>query len=1625
MEQTQCSMCGRLRDPAQRCPSCGNTAEDLAAELDRLNRAIADMSAEDLTLASARSGLSKKMQAALHQRRLIQHAEQERLKAANTPKQRRLRRNDPPPTGSIPAQGTGPDRPRVAPLLNQPAPETSARSAQNLLLALGGLLLGVAAIVFAVVAISSFSPAARVTILTLVTLLLLGGAPFLIKARLTSTAETLATVGLVLVPVTGYVVGMLPGVTASMTIVSGFVFAVTSAVAYGYHRLTLLTSARYAVVIAVQPVVPLLAFDLIRGPAGWALVFALMAGANAVIARAVEHSHSMPLRVGGSRNIGDFVHRPVVLEGAWSSYWLRELTWVLHGLTVIIALAFGTFAMMSADEPWAAARAGATVLLAAGIGFAGASVLALKPLPEVTAGILTIAVIAVVGRVTALALPGRELLAVAVAAVVTGLGVRLLPRAARRGPQIAASVALAIIGFFVLSGVLRAAMAPIRAAFPAWRADLSTFGVRMSDAAGPDGWSLVTTIALVTIAAALALPPSFRREAVVAGATLTGLAAPASLGLSWIATQWLLTAWAIAIAAAGIGVVGSAVPSQRLRLPSFSRIRNQDGSTIGLSDRLFGPVVETPVAPGLGAGTRRAARAHVAGVTIVGLAAILASVARPWSTASVLVAISVAGVLLAVAQRLLRTAAPTAVIGDACAGAVALAFPSAVAASVVTLAPDAPTSTVLACACLAASGTLGYVAMRLVAQRHIGTPLAVGAGLGALAITLATFGVPNATVLDTLVATVLLVGAVLLGLSSSIDAGRQRADRLLDGADYAAAAVTAGGVAALARAASLIAPGIWVLSTAIMVLIVSASVQLMPEEWRRGPIAGVTIAGAVVLVIAGYPALTGGLQAIAVPGGLWEGDLGSVAAASSLGWQGPAALVVLACAAALGLPKPLGYDAAGLAVGLATVGTPAALGGPWWSPIVIGLAISTGYAIASVIAPEPRAGYARLTVAVALALYALGSSLVRDWTTAAALGVVALVCVVVAALVAGYARIRLGDTSIDEEGPEGPHLSLIGGTATVGALLAAPGAVAALAATMDRDPRTILAACLATTAVGVAILGAVRKAVPAYLGWATVGVSAGGTIVALAELTLPHPTGVYAAAAALMCVLIELIRTGTPMVKPIRPTTLEQPAFRPDEAVRWRIAGWSPELPQWRRWPSYPAAGAFVAAALPALIAVIAIAPTIREAIATPYRSLDAIWEGPPAGIGSAVNATAVLTALLLTIAAGIAAIGFGGGVTRSVTRVTAMAGLTLLILPTALNLSWSARVLAGLTVFTVCVLSVALTEPPTDSDTDRPLRTGRLGVLLMGLIAGGAGLAGALATPGMTIFTFGGAVAVGAAAALGGRSQTARILGWLGASVAAELFVVAISIDAGLAPQWTAFGVLAIGALLMTGATTLPRLARVEAEYEAATVEWAGHIAAIIALVVVVRAPHYMAPLLAAWGSVIGIALMRAGLRPNRRIVLLGAIGLTQIIAWWLIGMSAENVSPEAYTVPFAAVALIVGAIELRRRQELLDSWTAFGPGLVTAFGPTVVIVLVTEAAPIREVGLIVAAVLTLIYGSVRRQQAPLAIGSVVTAIAALHALSLVSPWLILVPLGITLVILGASSERRRQLSEGYRTLQ
>jgi len=319
-------------------------------------------------------------------------------------------------------------------------------------------------------------------------------------------------------------------------------------------------------------------------------------------------------------------------------------------------------------------------------------------------------------------------------------------------------------------------------------------------------------------------------------------------------------------------------------------------------------------------------------------------------------------------------------------------------------------------------------------------------------------------------------------------------------------------------------------------------------------------------------------------------------------------------------------------------------------------------------------------------------------------------------------------------------------------------------------------------------------------------------------------------------------------------------------------------------------------------------------------------------------------------------------------------------------------------------------------------LRAVRRVVFAVGLAAGNAGLAGSLAQQNLTLFTLGSAVGVGLVAALAGRSQLARILGWLFVAAMAQLFVLAVCIAGGVARQWAAFGVLGVGAALLIIEATIPRLGLPQYRREATTVEWAGYTSAVLAGALAFDAPAHLAALLAAWGAVLGLAASRTGRSPNqRRLLFWLAVGF-EIVGWWLFIALADVALPEAYTLPFAALALVVGVVESRTRTDL-SSWAAYGPALLAAFVPTIGIVLAGNGGELREVLLLLAAVGTLIVGSTYRQQAPVVVGAVATAIAAIHfAVTLVGPWLVLLPLGIVLLIFGATNENRRRTREGLR---
>ncbi|GID96060.1 SCO7613 C-terminal domain-containing membrane protein [Amorphoplanes digitatis] len=1678
-------------------------------ELARIDASIADLKIRDMAAAKERTQIAGKIQAAQFQRDILAHANQQKKRAAKTARKVRRRPgettgapswaepgtahtgppgeatdgvttlvDDPPPT-ERPALPPPPPRrrPRVAPLPPEPdlhlahGPETSSKSVQNILLGLSALVLGVAAIVFAGATSNTFG---RVFILAIATAVALGVAPAISRRGLTSTAETLAAVGLVLLPLTLFALhgsSLFGGAAIPATVFLGVTLLITAVVSFLYAGVTRLAAPRYATVVAVQPVAPLLAYPAIESAAGWALALTVVALIDLLLLTTViRHGRLVPrwpfgrpvaadretLAAADARRAGaaDYADRDVdpadpadyedaparpeslpeepdlIIDGLtgrrrwrWlptrifpgprpagasaagsvplappatppSAGLLRGLTFGLLCAAAAGALVYAGAALLTADTLPDAVRSGLILVLAALTVSAAARLVQRILARNIAGGVLALAVIAAVARIATVASPSWTLAAAAAAVAVTGAVVRTVPEEARRGPQYASAGALTLIGLFVAVDALRAAIAPVEAARPVWNADTAAYAGRIAEAAGQSGWLLALSALLLTVAAALALPAEYRHEGAVTGVALTALAVPASLGMPWSEAPWPLV-----LAAIGLGGTGLLAP------------------------------------------TRRIAIAHIAAAGVVGLFGAGAALSASWLTAAVLTAIAGAGVMVAVAARQIPVRLYAWLVGDWASGAAALAIPGAVVTAVLaTKDPgggppptEAVTVPALALGFLAVAGTLTYAAVFQVARREVSLPMTAGAAGGAAAMAIAALFAPGATAPDIWVGALLLAAAGLLFFAKSIDSGR-RADRMVDGPDIAAAAATVAVCGALARVAALAFPDSPLAVAAIVVLIVAFGVRALPEDWSRGPVRGLGAAGLIVLVIAGWQAIGGGLRIIAAPGPIWASDVTAYSTTPPAGaWQAPVALVIIALAAAVALPRPTRYDVEAVCVALAAIGAPAAFGLPWWSPLLIGGAVTLGYGIAAVAATDPRAALTRAGVAAVVSLHAVGAGLVRPWSTAIALGLITFAGVLVAwmsraDLTPGTQsewaetanRDEVVNLALDDTGMP-RHRAQIGGAATAGALLAAPGVLAAVAADQGNSVQVVLTAALAGSSLTLALLALVARWVPQYLPWATIGLVGGATITALASVPSDYPTALYAATAALLGVLAELLRGSIPApgltVAPNRYRS-ESGYVRPH---------WTELRPSGLRgrWLVDPANGAVLVAALPTVLALLSIAPALRAALFDPLAQLGAIWEGPVAALANpdsgSVDGTSVLAAVLLTIAAALAALGFGAKPAEAVPVILPGLAVTLLIAPIAMNAQWPASTSTALVVFTISMLGLALTPPPVATRATL-LRTTRNIVFVIGLLAGGAGLAGSLATQQLTLFTLGSAVGVGLVGALVGRSQHARILGWLFAAVMGQFFVLTVALVAGLAPEWAAFGVLAVGAVLLVLEAALPRLGLPEYRREATTVEWSGYASALLAGALAYNSPAHLAALLAAWGAVLGLAAIRPGRTPNQRRNLFWLSVGFEIIGIWLFIAIAEVALPEAYTLPFAALALLVGILESRQRPDL-SSWAAYGPALLAAFVPTIGIVIATDAGDLRELLLLLGAVATLIVGSRQRQQAPVVVGAVATAIATIHfAATLVGPWLVLVPVGVILLFVGATNENRRRTQERLR---
>ncbi|MFC3989240.1 SCO7613 C-terminal domain-containing membrane protein, partial [Actinoplanes siamensis] len=859
---------------------------------------------------------------------------------------------------------------------------------------------------------------------------------------------------------------------------------------------------------------------------------------------------------------------------------------------------------------------------------------------------------------------------------------------------------------------------------------------------------------------------------------------------------------------------------------------------------------------------------------------------------------------------------------------------------------------------------------------------------------------------DVAVGALLLAAGLLLFFAKTID-NRGRTDTMMDGPDWAAAAATVAICGALARVAALAFPTAPLAVAGVVILLVGMGVTVLQEDWKRGPSRGLGIAALVVAALAGYQAVGGSLRILSAPGPIWAADVEHFAATPPPGaWQAPFALVLIAITAAIALPRPWSHYASGVCAALAVMGAPWALGLPWWSPLLIGAAAATAYALAALATNDPQGARARAAVAAMVLLHAAAVGLARPWSTGMAL----LTVVLLGTLIAVAARGRAD--------PLPDHRAQVGGAATGAVLLALPGTFAAFSAEQGDSAQVVLTAALAGSSLGLALLAMLGRHVPQYLPWATIGLVLGATVTALVSVPTSYPTALYAAAAALLGVLAEMLRGAVPA--PLRPSVVEEfPAgdIRYQRARRLRGGG----LVQ--RWRSDPATGAVMLALLPTVLALFSLAPALRAALFDPLRQLGSVWDGPVPALlapdAGNVDATSALAAVLLTGAAALAALGFGGRPAETVPVILPGVALTLLITPIALHAGFPAATGAALAVFTISMLGLALTLPPVASRSPL-LRGTRTVVFVIGLLAGGAGLFGSLARADLTLFTLGAAVGVGLVAAIAGRTSTARLLGWLFAALMGQMFVLAGAIALGLDRHWAAFGVLAVGAGLLALESLLPRLGLAQFRAEAVTVEWSGYASAAIAGALAFDSPAHLAALLAAWGAVLGLTASRPDRTPSQRRTLFWVAVGFEIVGWWLFIALAEVALPEAYTLPFAALALAVGIVEAHHRPEL-SSWAAYGPALLAAFVPTIALGLTGGShQDIREVLLLLGGVVTLIIGSRTQQQAPVVIGTIATVIAALtFVFSLAGPWVMLVPVGVVLIFLGATSESRRRTQE------
>ena len=1529
MEAYPCPRCGGRAEEPIGCQRCGRPHDPQAAELARLNQLLAhdgpqpgnESRAEEL-----RTGL--RLALAIEEPPGVPHQ--------RTPEEAM-------PETVRPADGAG----------------------RNAMLILGGVLLGIPGVVVTVLSFGAASVGGQAAILAAGTLVLLVVSLLLARRTLDATAETLAAVGLVAVVLDGYLahsVDLVGLKSTDLNIYSCLLFALVAAIAAGYRLASHLRAPQFAALLAVQPVLPLLAVYRHADRDGLAVVLAVVAALNLASVELLASDPGRALR---------WLRLPGVAPGPGAAPWpprLRELAWVLFSATLAGAGGLAAAGLAQATSAVQAWRSGAVLLLAAAIGVVGGLLARRRPVGQIFGGLATFALIVAAARVVGFAAPDLALVLTGAVAATAALGCALLPRRARTGPRWGSLLGALVPAGIVLSTVVRAAVEAVRAStWPGlWRGEVAEFGDRVRLAAegwsGAPGWQVPAVVLLLALVGMTAAPARWRLDAFVVGLGALMLASLATGAVPWWAAGPL--AWAASTVAVITALVAPSAHSAILRGTTFVLLA------------LFG------VATSLG---QRDQTALVAGlVTLV--VAVTVLVARP-------------------SRR--RRWAYAVRVADAAAGVGVLTLPVAVGSGCAVLGARAELlvpATLLATAFGVEAAALGRVAARVrsapgsgFSGTAIGALLAAG-GAMVLAVWLRTqlppadLGVAGLLVLSAVIAVNALPPAIRVGTAPASDAAP-----VAGLSTIAAALATAGLALALSRLGAVLLPGIGLVVTTATVLLVALGIVALPGAWRTGPRLGGVAVGAGAVAIAAGVALVEAGRTVAATWPYWLVEVDEwPARASAIHWYGWAVPVslLLAALAALGLlPRRFGVDGFLLLVSLAGLSLPAVLASPWWSaPLVAGVLAT----VAGVVAARGQVGHhpPRLGLAAVLVVYAVAAGSVSPSGTAT---------VLVGVMAAGLLVTAVGGAR--EDGPPS-----VPGLAMAAVLLVAPGAAACTAIAAGVGRGGTLGIALGACAVGVGVVTLLHLNRVYWAGFPGVGAAAAALGIAIGAMATDRVhSPIWAAACALFATVAaghSRARTddgtanarATPaVVATVGATAVPIALFAAVLSARaWVAVLIGPFQTLGDVWGGRPEPIFEPDAPLTALFTLLLLTPTSagialilggrRYLLAAVLPPLAAAAVVLPGVMGSPEVVAWVF--LGVALAAGLGAAlsrpdqpGPGPDNAQGAPRVKQSAT------------RWLRRT-AGI----VCLLAGG-------AGFAGSLATRTTTLVGMGVLGAGALVAALLGRDPLVRGVSWGILA-GASLAL--------------PPVALLAFGTPAAKPGLLAPlqlRPAAFMMLAVCGVLVGLAWALSR--RPGRWLDTVVLESAAALGAAGSLVFVVGSSPHTATALTIIGVLLGLAALRADRDARVRVWLVWSGLAAMLGACWLLLAGFHIGLPEAYTLPFAVAALLAGAAEQGRRPAM-SSWLAYGPGLAGTFLPSMWLVLMGEGDEYRWAAVLAGAVLIVIVGSTRRRPALVITGAAIAVIVAIIEMI----WLIsrnqtnraiLVGVaGAVLIVFGAISERR-----------